>query len=151
MTGPAENKEAWRECASSDDSIAQSVLRHKVRLSVYRDYGPDEKWRQRPVGFDVELRGLVLGGPPRYHAAIAAYEALRRIGAWAFSVLDANPEVAYEFDAFDQHVIVEGPLIEVELCGHIYHRNDVCRPLDDKERQAVDQIRHCLRSAGVRT
>ena len=143
MTGPSD--------APCDDSIAEAVVRHQVRLSVYTDYGPDEHWRQRPVGFDVELRGLVLGGPPRYHAAVAAYEALRRIGAWAFSVLDTNPEVTYEFDEFDRHAILEGSAIEVELCGHVYHRDDVRRPLDDRDRLAVDQIRHRLRSAGVRT
>jgi hypothetical protein len=139
--------DARRDC---EDSIGQSVARHQVRLSVYRDYGPDEQWQQRPVGFDVELRGLVLGDPPNYHSAVAAYEALRRIGAWAFCILDSNQQVAYEFDAFDQHVILEGSSFEVELFGHIFHRDHVRRPLDDAEREAVDEVRHRLGSAGVR-
>jgi hypothetical protein len=150
MTGPSDHVDTDQEPAPP--WLAESAERHKARLSVYRDYGPDERWEQRPVGLDLELRGIVFreGLHITEHGAKATYDALRGIAEWAFRVLDANPQVTYEIDEYDQHIVLADPLPEVELFGHVYHRADVNRPLDDAERKAVDQVRERLRSVGVR-
>jgi hypothetical protein len=137
----------------NDDSIPDAVARHRVRLSVYREYGPDESWRQHPIGLDVELRAVVLGDDPLVDLPMqrAAYGALHIIASWAFRVLDGSPLVEYELDEFDDHVIMEGSsIVEVELAAHVLHRNDVRGALDDQERRAAEQVRHRLRSVGVR-
>ena len=146
------NDQAQAEPQTMGDFF-EAVARHKVRLSVYRDYGPDERWQQQPVGLDLELRAVVLGDDPLDGSATprAAYEALRRLAAWAFGVLDDNPEVDYAFDDFDDHVILEGAsTFEVELAGHVFNRKDCRSPLDEEERRAVRQVRERLRSVGVR-
>jgi hypothetical protein len=152
VAGPSDHCDIDYESAPRE-AIAEWVARHKVRLSVYRDYGPDEHWAPQAVGYNVELRALVLGEPLHIteEAIRAVYDAVRRIGAWAFRVLDDNVQVAYELDEFDQHVVDEGSLLEVELFGHVYHRDDVRRPVDEAELRAVDQVCERLRSVGVRT
>jgi hypothetical protein len=147
MTGPGEQAETER----APTSIAESAARHKVRLSVYRDFGPDERWQERPVGFEIELRGTVYREGPRFteHGIRAAYDVLRGIAEWAFGCLEADPRIAYEFDGYHTHVILADPLPEVELHSHIYHRDDRNRPLDDDDRSALDQVRYRLRAAGV--
>jgi hypothetical protein len=141
------------DSAPDDDSIRHAVARHRVRLSVYREYGPDERWCQRPVGLDFELRALVLGADPLIDLPMqrAAYGALHAIASWAFRVLDGSQLVEYAMDDFDDHVIMEGSsIVEVELAAHVLHRNDVRGALDDEERRAAEQVRSRLRSVGVR-
>jgi hypothetical protein len=134
------------------EEVRVLVERHRVRVSVYREWGPDENWRQQPVGFDVQLRGTVLGTDPCEDdgAQRAAYDALFTIAHWAFAVLDDIACVSYEFDDFNGGCILESGRVEAELAAHVLHRDDIRRPLDDDERAAVDQVRERLRSIGIR-
>jgi hypothetical protein len=134
-------------------TLRELVLRHNVRLSVYREYGPDESDRQHPVGFEVDLRGLVVAEKPidDEEAQRAAYRALHEVGSWVFGFLDETPTLTYELDAFDGHVVYDTGkgAVEVELTGHILHEDGVRRELDEDERRALGQVRERLRSLGV--
>jgi hypothetical protein len=135
--------------------MREEVARHRIRLSVYRDYGPNEEWLLQPVGLDMELRALVLSEHPFDDEAAhrVAYEVALRAARWAFAALDRNPRVAYEFDGFDGHIVIqEGAqaTVEVELAGHVFHRDQVRGRLDDDERGAADEVRDRLRLLGVR-
>jgi hypothetical protein len=140
---------------SDEDAELQDLIeRHRVRLSVYREYGPDEKWREHPVGFDVELLALVIARDPLIdeEAQQTAHEVLVRVASSALRVLDDYADLTYELDNFNNGVILEhgsGP-VEVELASHILHNNDVRRELDDEERRGLERVRERLRSLGVR-
>lgn len=135
-------------------SLRNLVERHGIHLSVYTDYGPDERWHLQPVGLNLELRGSVLGEGELENdeAQQAAYAALHQVAAWAFEVVDANPQIDYEFDRFDRHVVVPPGswIAEVELDAHLFHRDAIRQPLDDAERETVDTIRDRLATVGVK-
>lgn len=137
-----------------EDVIRALVERHCVRLSVYREYGPDDLWRPHPVGFDVELTARVVAPDPMLDRAAQsfAYEVLERVAKLAFADLKEYPRLTYEINPFDGHVIVEhgtGP-VEIELAGHILHADNVRLELDDEERLGLERVRERLRSLGVR-
>jgi hypothetical protein len=134
--------------------IRELVERHRVRLSVYREFGPDEGWRQRPVGYGVELTGLVISQAPLADALaqLEAHRLLAHVASSAFRVLDGHPDLTFEIDGFRSGAILESDSwqVEVEQVSRILHRGDVRRAIDDSERRGLEVVLTQLRKLGVR-
>ncbi len=137
----------------TDPSLRSLIERHRVRVTVYRELGPDAAWQPHAVGFELELRGLVLGDHPFGDSAAhrVAHDVLVQVACWALRDLEGSGELTYVIDDFAGHVLAEGAggAVTVELTAHVIHREDARRELDDKERDAVQGVRGRLLEAGV--
>ncbi|MGH7293821.1 MAG: hypothetical protein ACRELB_02755, partial [Polyangiaceae bacterium] len=98
-------------------------------------------------------RAMVLGDAQLHDekAQRTAHDAARGVAVWAFSVLDDDPRFTYVLDAFHERVVLApGAPAEVEVRGHILHRGDVRRGLDDQERKVLEEVTRRLASVGVK-
>ncbi len=137
------------------DELQRLVEQYKVVYAVYPEWGPDEKWEQHKVGFDLELVGThfkPLHPPsPGCPECQEVYEALHQIAD--FILPKAERMSRYTIDRFDG-TLVSSPRRnfrqDVRLTIRIVHREDYRGPIDECESTCLAEMEASLSALGSR-
>ena len=129
------------------------VDRHEVRWGVYPEWGPDAKWQQQKVGFDLELTGTHFEPKhvpsPGCDECRAVYAALHRIAE--FIRPKELRSTKYDIDVFTGTLARRHPsdAPRVTLTIRLVHRDRYRDPVDDCEITCLNEMEESLAALGA--
>lgn len=140
------------------EQLREIVELHDVRYEVrpHEDVVKFKNVAERvKTGFDLELYGTHDHGlsnlTPGCESCLETYRQLRRIAEWILPK-EQRPSV-YEIEPFDQSLYsarAAKPRFEVKLRIGIRHRDGWDLPIDECEKQCLDEMRVKLGEIGIR-
>ena len=140
---------------AAPDELKQLVEELKVCWAVYPEWGPDQRWQQQKVGFDLELVGTHFHPKhtpsPGCDECRKVYDALRRIADWILPKEERTSR--YLIDAFEGKIAMtprHGFRPDVTLTIRIVHRDEYRQPTDECENTCLVEMERNLTALGAR-
>lgn len=139
---------------AAPEDLKRLVENHKVHWSVYPEWGPDERWQQQKVGYDLELVGTHFQPEHRPSPGCSecrrVYDALHRIADWIMP--NEERRSRYVIDRFDGRIEMSprhDMRQEVTLIIRIVHRDDYRQPTDECESTCLMEMERNLAALGA--